>query len=259
MRRTTWFMTFIAAIVLWTTTAFAGTAKMLFWYPGEAGSTVEAKPVLDAFFAYVNQKIAPETISGSYFNTVEGGVGFLTKEKPAVAIVSFAALTQNKEKLASAQPILATLPLPQGTATVQYALVGVRTTVNPGEKLLASEPLTPAFVRTHLFPNLAADISIKQDAQLLMQLKKMADGQLDAIAILTPAEANSLASVSAAWAQKLKVITKSSPVPSARVLLLSPTWKGAEKFKNALQNASTDPAAKDILGEMQVKGFAVLP
>ena len=36
--------------------AYAKATKMIFWYPGEAGSTKEAQPILDLFFAYLNKQ-----------------------------------------------------------------------------------------------------------------------------------------------------------------------------------------------------------
>lgn len=249
----------VALLALSALPAMAGTSRMLFWYPGEAGSTAEAKPVLDAFFAYVNPKIAPEALSGSYLNSVEGGSASLLKERPAVAIISFAAASQHPEALAGARPLLATLPLPGGAATERYTLVGTRANFRPGEKLLASEPLSATFVREKLFASLPADASVTHSDQLLLQLKKMGDGALDAIAILTPSEAASLKAVSAAWAQNLKVIGTSAPVPSARVWLLDPTWKGAEKFTAALLAAGSDPAARELLNEMRLKGFVAVP
>ena len=107
--------------------------------------------------------------------------------------------------------------------------------------------------------SLPADASVTHSDQLLLQLKKMGDGALDAIAILTPSEAASLKAVSAAWAQNLKVIGTSAPVPSARVWLLDPTWKGAEKFTAALLAAGSDPAARELLNEMRLKGFVAVP
>ncbi len=239
--------------------AMAGSSRMLFWYPGEAGNTAEAQPVLDAFFAYVNPKIAPEALSGSYLNTVEGGTACLSREKPAVAIVSFAAASQHPEALAGARPMLATLPLPGGTATEQYTMVGTRTNFKPAEKVFTSEPLSSTFVREKLFTSLPADATVSRSDQLLLQLRKMGDGAMDAIAILTPSEAAALKAISAAWAKNLRVIGTSAPVPSARVWLLHPGWQGAEKFKAALLSAGSDPAARELLTEMRLKGFVAVP
>ena len=232
-------------------------ATMIFWYPGEAGSTAEGQPVLDAFFAYLNQKIAPESVRGSYFNTIDGGLAEFKKSRPAVGIVSYAAWTQERAKLpAGATVLLGTLPSPAGTPTERYTLVGTAAGMKPGMKVIASEPLTLDFVRAQLFPALPAAAALSQAPQLLLNLKQIAEGKLDAVAILTPSEATSLARVSAAWSQALKVVAQSQPVPTARVVLFDPAWKGVAAFKQALLGIGSDPAARPLLDELRLMGFA---
>ena len=236
--------------------ALARGVTMVFWYPGEAGSTAEGQPVLDAFFDYVNKKIAPDSISGRYFNGKADGLQYIMKEKPVVGIVSYSAWTQNKEKLGNATAFLATLPLPAGLQTERYELVAAGATLKPGAKILSSEPLGLNFVRQSLFKDLPADVSVTQTQQLFASLKKIADGSLDAAAILTANEAATLVAVSAAWAKSLKVVKQSELVPTARLLIFDKGWSGAEKFKQALMGMGADPAAKELLDEMRFKGFA---
>jgi hypothetical protein len=259
MKRLFAFSIVVAILILAHASADAGAAKMLFWYPGEAGSTLEAQPVLDAFFAAVNKSIAPDAIAGSYFNTIDGGLAYLRKEKPAVGIVSAAAWAQQRDKLGAAKAILATLPLPGGTATERYALVGTASVIKPTAKLLSSEPMTIEFVRAQLFPKLPPAAVITQTPQMFSNLRKIAEGQLDAVALLTPTEAASLARLSAPWAKSLKVIAQSEPIATARVVLFDAGWTAVQKFKDALLSLGADPAAQPMLEEMRLKGFADLP
>lgn len=255
MRRTL-VSSLLLLLVLCPVIAHAGAVKMLFWYPGEAGSTEEAQPVIDAFLDYVNGKIGAGTVVGRYVNTDAAGIASVKKERPAIGIVSYAAWVQHKAELAGATVVLATLPLPAGQKTERYALVSATGKIPAGAQILSSEPLSPAFVRAELFPNLPADAKISQTPQLLFKLKEIGEGKSNAVAILTPTEAATLAQVSAAWSQGVKTIAPSKPVPTARVLLFDPAWKDVAKFKAALLGAGADPKAKEILTEMRLKGFS---
>ncbi|MFA4874456.1 MAG: hypothetical protein WC956_03655 [bacterium] len=257
MRKASLQLLFISLItLLMTTSAQARAVKMIFWYPGEAGSTVEGQPVLDAFFDYVNKKIAPDSVSGRYFNGVADGLQYIMKEKPAVGIISFSAWSQNIAKLANAKALLAVLPLPGGQMTERYALVSALSEIKPGTKIISSEPLSLEFVKKSLFPKLPADVSIAQSPQLFASVKKIADGGLSAAAILTSNEAATLNQVSAIWVKSLKTVALSEPVPTARLVLFDQGWSGVEKFKQALLSIGADPAAKDVMDEMRLKGFA---
>jgi len=226
MRRIALCLLIIMALSLASVQALARGAAMIFWYPGEAGSTEEAQPVLDDFLGYVSQKMGDVQIEGRYYNTVDAGLKFISEKRPAIGIVSYAALTQYADKLGAPSVFLATLPLPGGAATEKYAIVGRSKDLKPGVKILSSEP------------------------------KKISSGEMDAVAILTPIEASTLAQVSAEWARGLVQISVSENVPTARVLLFDPAWKDADRLRQVLIGAGSDPAAKDLLLELRLKGFA---
>lgn len=245
-----------ASLILHAGEASARQVRMLIWYPGEAGSTAEAEPVLEEFFGYLSAKIAPDSVTGKYFNSVAEGLAYLKRERPAVAIVSYAAWAQNRSALAASKPFLSTLPLPHGSAAERYSLVSRVTQLAPGTPILSSEPLGPGFARGELFPDLPADAKISGTPQMIAKLKEIGEGRLSAAAILTPSEAAALARLTAPWAQAIKVIGESRPVPTARVILLDENWPGALKLKEALLAGGGDPAAREILDEMRLKGFA---
>lgn len=249
---------FICIIILaLTTTAHARALKMIFWYPGGAGSTAEAQPIIDEFMKLLSAKLKTDTISGKYFNTVDGGLAFIKGEKPVIGIVSFAAWIQNKEKLAGSSVLLATLPFPHGKSTERYQLVGPVDKIAAGANIFSSEPLSMQFVRAELFSDIPQDAKLTQSSQLLMKLKDIGDGKLAAFAIITPAEAAVLEMISAAWAKGLKIVSKSKPIPTARVVLFDSASKDADKIKTALIAIGSDPASKEVLDEMRLKGFSV--
>lgn len=237
--------------------AHARQIKMIFWYPGEAGSTKEAQPILDEFFEYLNGKIAPARISGKYFNTVEDGLAYIKREKPIIGIISYAVWAQNRDKIGTAQVILATLPLPHGRSTERYTLVGRDTQIPAGAMIFSSEPLSEPFIRSELFPKLTEGVKISQTSQLLMKLKEIGEGKTNAWAILSPVETGALARLGHAWAKSLRTIMESNPVPTARVILFDETWKDVGKFKTTLLTIGDNMSVRDILDEMRLKGFAI--
>jgi hypothetical protein len=255
MKRVLMCLALFAAYLLSAGKASAGGASMIFWYPGEAGTTAEAQPFLDAFTEKLSEKMAGDKIVGRYFNTVKEGAQFIAKDKPAIGIVSFAAWTQNKDVLHNATIILSTLPSPHGKDVERYTMVGRDPKLPDKCTVLTSEPLSAAFVKANLFPDISAGVTFKQDDQLLMALKKISSGELQAFAILTPAEAASLAKISAEWAKGLRTIATSKEVPTARVVLFDAKWSGKDKFRTALLSMSGDAEGKEILGELRLAGF----
>lgn len=244
------------AIFALPTLAHARVIKMVFWYPGEAGSTVEAQPILDEFCKYLNEQIAPDTVSGKYFNAVADGLAYIQKDKPGIGIVSFAAWAQNKDKLGDASVMLSVLPGPKGKNADIYTIVGANDKIGPTDQLLSSEPMSVQFARDNIFGSLPPTVRISQTPQMLMKLKTIADGGVSDKAILTPTEALSLSMISAEWAKKLKTIAQSKPVPTARVVLFDKKLPEASKLKDALLLSGRDPKAKEVMDEMRLKGFA---
>jgi len=247
---------FLLAALLVSPSAEAKEIKMLFWYPGETGSTAQAQPLLNAFCEYLSPKIAPDKMTGRYFNNLKEGLLFIKREQPTIGIVSYATWAQNQSHMARAELFMATLPLASGKATEQYTLAGREAVMKSlAPQILASEPLSGPFVNAELFTIIPATSTIVQTPQLLAKLRDIGEGRTNAVAILTPTEAATLAKLSAPWAKAIKVLAQSKPVPTARVLLFDQSWSGAPKMKAALSAAGSDPKARDILAEMRLKGF----
>lgn len=244
------------AVIVTSYAANAAPAKILFWYPGEAGSTEEAQPVLNEFFDFLKSKDPKLAFTGAYFNTIEDGRAYLAKDKPTLGIVSFATWTTRASDFTGAKVLLATLPLPHGAAAERYALVGTEPLADNGRALYLSEPLERAFITSKLFPSLPASLKLETTSSLLKKLKDMSEGIAQGYALLTPIEANTLASISAAWAQKLKVRATSTPVPTARVVLFTPAYANVDALTAALIAMKNDPKGKEILESLRLTGFA---
>jgi len=244
-----------ALLILFSTTASAQNIKMMFWYPGEAGTTEEAQTPLDAMFEYLNKEIAPDKISGKYFNSVEAGKKYLSNEKPDLAIVSFAASVINAKELSGATQYLKTLPLPSGNSTENYVVMGKGTVPAKWDvELYSKQPLTPEFAAQFVLNDPAAKPKITTIASLITTLKEIDSGTKNGGIILQPMEHFTVKNISQPWAKNLSVWKTSSPVSSAPFLSLKPNLP--EKLKAAFLKMSSTEDGREILETLRLKGFS---
>ena len=245
----------LAPFILWATFAYASEMKMVFWYPGEAGTTEEAQPVLDTFLDYVSGKVKTVKLTGRYFNTTEDGLSFIAKQKPSLAIISYAAWNANKEKLTNAQVWLATNPLPHGQKEESYFLVGKKPLAASGTAF-SSEPLSPEFIKNQLGFSQIQNFKQQSTSQILMKLKSIAEGTQAGAAILTPTEGATFQKMTAPWTKSLEIIAKSKAVPTARVVIFNQLPQEANNLRQVLLGLKNEPEAKEILEELRLVGFS---
>lgn len=241
--------------------ASAFAEDMIFWYPGEAGSSEQAQPLLDEFTRYINSKDAEIKITASYFNTIEDGERFINDKKPLLGILSnfIWEREREKDKFSDALFWLATNPLPVGKKAEQYALVGK--TDNLPAEIYSSEPLDIDYVRNHLKLLKKDDnSSLKDTPQLLLKLKSISEGTtsgaISALAILTPVEYSTLIRLSAPWTKNIKIIALSVPIPTPGVVLFREPPQNIIPLRDILLKMKDDPLAKGLLEEMRLMGFS---
>lgn len=225
---------------------------MLFWYPGGAGSTEEAKPVLDLFCEELNSNISNLDMKCIYVNSNEGGLTLIKKNKPEIAIISHLAWIKHSSKLSNSRVILATNPIPQGVSTETFTLVGKDP--KQAEVIYTTEPYGEDYIKKFMFPSLTKPFKNIATGQLLMTLKKISSGEINALAILSPLEAKTLESIQQEWKKNLNTISKSNPVPSARVVILKEGWRFEKQFFDLLLGMKDK--SKELLEELHLKGFS---
>lgn len=229
-------------------------SSIIFWYPGEAGSTMEAQPILDEFMDYLKSKNSSLNLKAKYFNTNNEGLNFINQAKPELGIVSYAAWERYKDKFPNAKVWLATNPLPSGKKTESYALVGKKSPYAGQLTAYSSEPMTKEFIRSNL--GFTQNITPTQTSQILYVMKQIASGKKQGLAILTPMETNVFKRMKAPWVKSLKIIAISKAVPTARVILFSPPSSNTQELKKILLGIRNDPAAQEILKELRLVGFS---
>ena len=230
--------------------------KMLFWYPGEAGTPQEAKPVLDLFFHYLSKKLTSDQVTGVYINTVNDGIVSIKRELPDIAIVSYPTWVTYKNRMAGAEPWLSALPFPHGKSTEVYTLVGNQSTLVAGATVYSDETLTSEFIQHYLFPSLKNKIKIQKTPDTFNSLKRIGQKEIKAYILLNPLEVRTLEHLKTPWSQNLHKIQTSQPIPTARVILFSPDLPQKNRLQKILVEMQRDPAAKEILEEMRLVGFS---
>lgn len=241
--------------------AYALSYKMLFWYPGEAGSSADAEPILDDFFKYINKQIAPDVLEGKYFPTDDAGRAYIGSNRPAIGIISLTSYIKESARGTPMTIIAQTRPLPGGATTQKYYLVSGASHKDKGtlpQKIYSSEPLAASFVKNVLFSSIKIEPSMLSESQnTLGKLKSIADGE-DIAAILTDIEYQTLKRMKAPWTSQVVLISESSPVPSAPVVAFG---KGEgdpfiSKIKDVLIKMGGNTETKPILESLRLAGFA---
>lgn len=244
--------TFIAAKVS------AATYKFIFWYPGEAGSSGVAQPIIDQFFDHINKNMGGDKIEGKYFPTEAGGRAYIAAERPLMGVVSL--ISYAKEGNRTGMTVVArTRPLPGGTTTQKYYLVGSKEHQEKGTvpaSIFSSEPMTAAFAKNALkLP--VGSATITQTVNTLGKLKAIANGE-DVSAILTEVEHRTLKNTKAEWAAQIATIAGSASVPTAPLVAFGkgPGDPVISKISSILMKMSGDSSAKEILSTLRFAGFS---
>lgn len=245
--------TIITVLSLFSSNLFAGSEKMIFWYPGEAGKSSDAAPLLEEFFSYLGMHI-----EGTYFNKTKEGLDFINNEKPKFGIVSWIALQENKDKMPEYNIIADTLPLPDGTPVEQFVIVGRKHSGEwvPAEKLkiLSSLPINFSFFKQYMFPSIKDSSEIEQTDKMFFELKIIA-AEGNKVALLTPMEAFSLKSISSEWAKNLSVLAHCQNVPSAKLIYFGSKTDQADILLSKLLKMPLEKNGQEILESLRLKGF----
>lgn len=249
---------------LFSESARAKNYNMVFWYPGEAGSTSEAEPVLSSFFEYINGKLKA-SFKGKYFNSVSQGIVYIKKTRPKFGITSWISLKENESTLPTYTTIAKTLPLPSGTLTDQFTIVGYapdgegRWTPPDNLVIYSSIPLSLAFLRSHLAPDVKGSASIQTTNTMLMTLKKISsEKSLNRAALLTPMEKYTLDNLKSEWTSSLTTLYRCRPIPTAPLVVFGDKPDIADKLVEVLVKMPNDPEGKEILETLRLKGFKLV-
>lgn len=256
MKTRTWYFTLLFLLV--TSTGWAAELGFIFWYPGEAGTTAQAQPILYQFAALLAKHTPGTTWRPQYIPSEERGMAFIKGQKPAIGIVSYLMYWKHRDLLGM-KALASTRPLRSSIRTL--ALVEGPCTQTGGAALLfGSEPYPLRFLHEvfagsedALRPWPSGSVSNTNDMRAT--LKQMAESGSCNRAVLSGAESASLKGSKAVWASSIKILASSRPIPVPPVVAFG-SQAIAQQVSQALLTLGRDPDAKEILSEMRLAGFA---
>jgi hypothetical protein len=233
--------------------AHAKTHTFLFWYPGEAGTTAQAQPLMDLFASYLDKKMPETKWRAQYFSVIDRGKTCIRGNKPVMGVVSNVMYWRFRHALGM-EHVAATRPLPHGKTRESWFLVhGPCTQKNPVRSTFVTEPLTPALLREHF----SSDVpwKIAQTHNLLGRLKTMATGDCH-LAVVGERVWSTITRLKTQWSTALTATPslKTHPTPSL-VKFRHTEPKVADALLRVLRDMSADPEGKAILSELQLVGF----
>jgi ABC-type phosphate/phosphonate transport system substrate-binding protein len=224
--------------------------------PGQPGSAEEAQPVMDALAAYLQQKLGGDAaVSGSYFNRTEEVLAALEKQAPQWGIVSLGFFVEHGGRFAM-QPIASTRP--GGSEQDRWHLVVARDQAADWRKLCGQVQGTMLF-QAKAAARLLFDtepqtlpFALQGTSSPLRAVRDVARGKA-AGAVLDLPQYQALQALP--LMEKLNVIHRSAPLPTAAVVWFGPPGQAARKLADVLRQMADDPAAKDLLQLLQTDGF----
>jgi|GEM_PF-1203716 len=237
----------------------AGAYEFVFWYPGGEGTQKDAEPIIAAFLNYIKGKTGYE-IRGRYINKTDEGIKYIKAKRPTFGIVSWITLEENKGKLPPYKEIAATLPLPHGTDKEIFTIVGKEGWEKGSELLLASSiPISPAFFKKYMMPELDKEVTITETSSIFALLKELSLGNArDKAVLLTPMEMHTFSNLKVDWKGGLRVIQRLKPIPTARLIYFGDDLGVADRLIQALLAMQEEKEGVEILGELRLKGFLPL-
>ena len=244
----------VIAFLLSSTVSFAKPSKqrVLFWYPGEAGSTTDAQPLLNIFTEYLESKLPEYTFEARYYNTLGTGITYIKRQLPVIGFLSYPIWYRYKGKIPGAQRWMSVIT-PVGGIKEKYVLVGNSTQINKNALIYSSDPLPKSFFTEKLFPNWEKPFALYQTSQILSQLKAISGGKKNTFALLTPTEAATLKRLKGTWVKKLVISQKSKSIPPAQIILFEPQFSGKTKLQKVLLEMIQDENAAEMLAELRIK------
>ncbi len=245
----------ILLFILYHSSLWAQSARMIFWYPGEAGNSQMAAPILNLLFEYLENYNEKLSFSGAYYNDIASGKKSIQSKSADIMIVSHSAHTEYKKILNNASILLSTLPLPNASDSQYYWLIGSNKSI-VSNQILSSEPLSKTYIRTHLFPELPDTILAKKTQMLFLTLKKSIESKKEIHAILTENEAYTLKHLEFNWIKSIQWLKKSHAVPSPKVILTNSKWPYRDLLIKALTQMKESSEGKEILSALRLAGFA---
>ncbi|MBI2343414.1 MAG: hypothetical protein HYV02_03625 [Deltaproteobacteria bacterium] len=224
------------------------------WYPGEAGSTAEAQPLMDLVGEYLAAKIPQTQWRVLYFAELDPGKNYIHGRRPPFGIVSTVAYWRFQQALQMTH-LLATRPLPHGTTRERWARI-TGPCEGPGaetRKTFVTEPLTPAF-HAKAFPH-ATPGNIVTTTNALKTVQDIA-GEHCLAMVVNERLGETIGALGARWGKPLQIAMSQATFPTPSVVRFGTTVPPiTEALTRTFLTMDRDPDGKRLLEELRLAGF----
>ena len=245
-------------MLLWTVSGYAEAGDLDFAViqPGQPGTEAEARPVMDAFAHYVQQKMAfGGTIKGHYFNNLAPALAFLKSSPPAWAIVQLGVYVQHATDF-QMTPVATTRP---GGFTKDIWRLMVRK--DGGSKW---QSLNGKIRGNMLFEKKAATcllfgllpgrlpFTLEGTFRPLRSLRSLVKGKITGV-VLDRVQYETVKNMS--MGRKITVMHASRELPTSPVIWFGEANDATKKLAGVLQGMKGDAKAAKLLALLQTDGF----
>lgn len=245
-------------MLLWAVSGYveAGNLDFAVIQPGQPGTEAEARPVMDAFAHYIQQKMeSDETIKGHYFNQLAPALAFLESSPPAWGIVQLGVYVQHALDF-QMTPIAATRP--GGFTKDIWRLMAQKDGSSKWQSLngkIRGNMLFEKKAATCLLFELLPDrlpFTLEGTFRPLRSLRSLVKGKITGV-VLDRVQYETVKTMPIG--KKIKVIHISRELPTSPVVWFGGASNTRKKLAGVLQGMKEDVNAAKLLTLLQTDGF----
>ena len=248
----------LCALFIWGMTgpAEAGPLDFAVIQPGQPGTEAEARPVMDALAAYIQQKTGSrEAIKGFYFNGLEPALEFLKSSPPAWGIVQLGVYVQYSKDFPMT-PVAATKP--GGFKKDIWRLLGAEEGAPTWQALKGEIKGNMLFLKDAaaclLFdvPSGRLPFTLEGTFRPLRSLRSVAKGKSAGV-VLDRIQYETVSAMPVG--KKIRVLQTSRELPTSPVVWFGTPNRETKKVADVLQGMTEDANAEKLLTLLQTDGF----
>jgi len=245
-------------MLLWAMSGYAEAGNLDFAViqPGQPGTEAEARPVMDAFAHYIQQKMeSEETIKGHYFNQLSPALAFLKSSPPAWGIVRLGVYAQHATDF-QMTPMSTTRP--GGFAKDIWRLMAQKDEVSKWQSLngrirgnMLFEKKAAACLLFGLLPD-RLPFTLEGTFRPLRSLRSLVKGKITGV-VLDRVQYETVKTMPIG--KKIKVMHISRELPTSPVVWFGSANDSTKKLAGVLQGIKEDVNAAKLLALLQTDGF----
>ena len=245
-------------MLLWVVSGYAEAGNLDFAViqPGQPGTEAEARPVMDAFAHYIQQKMgSDEAIKGHYFNQLALASAFLESSPPAWGIVQLGVYVQHATDF-QMTPMATTRP--GGLAKDVWRLMARKDAGSDWKSLngkirgnMLFEKKATACLLFGLPPD-RLPFTLEGTFRPLRSLRSLVKGKIAGV-VLNRVQYETVKTMSIG--KKIKVMQISRELPTSPVVWFGDENDSTKKLAGVLQGMKEDANAVKLLTLLQTDGF----